>query len=105
MNNQERIHAQKNDFDKEGNPIKALTQEAINEMTSRGSNTFSSGREKQVGDWLLFGFLHNINEGNDHTNNTIQLITLHEEEYGTIYTDAPLMNEMRSTIMLELVKI
>lgn len=102
MTNLERIEAQKNDFDKEGNPIKALTQEAINEMTSRGSNKFTSGREKQVGDWQLFGFLHDYKNGKDIT---LSLITLHEEEYGTIYTDAPLMNEMRSTIMLELVKI
>lgn len=103
MTNLERIESLKKEVDDKGNIFTVpLTQEMLDEMNSRGSGKYTSGREKQVGDYQLFGFLHETKNG---VEKTIMVITLHEEEYGTIYKDAPLMNELRSTIMLELVKI
>jgi hypothetical protein len=87
MTNLERITAQKNEVDKNNQPLTPLTQEKINE-----SPTFSSGREKKPGDWLIFGFL---NEGDD----TVALITLHEDEYGTLYEDHPRVNFNRDIIL------
>ena len=100
MTNLERIQAQKQEVNKEGKPITPITQEILNDMIKRNNENFTSGRPKQVGDWLLFGFLHELKG----TETNLSLITLHEEEYGTIYEDAPNMREINSIIMLELVK-
>ena len=100
MTNLERIQAHKQDVNKNGKLSIPITQEILDDMIKRGSGTYTSGRERKVGDWLLFGFLNNPK----NPDITISLITLHEEEYGTVYEDDPFMSDRRSTIMLELIK-
>jgi len=100
MTNLERIQVQKQEVNKEGKPNTPITQEILNDMIKRNNGNFTSGRPKQVGDWLLFGFLHEPN--GEETE--VSLITLHEEEYGTIYEDAPNMVNIKTSLMLELVK-
>lgn len=97
MTNLERIEAQKNDFDKLGNPLTPITQELLDNGFSRN---FASGREKKIGDWNIFGFLTS-----DEDENMCSLITLHEDEYGTLYEDHPRVNDPDgSKMILELKK-
>jgi hypothetical protein len=51
-------------------------------MTQLKDKTYFSGREKQVGDTVLFGMLR---ETLEEDKSTVRLITFHEKELGVLY--------------------
>ena len=60
---------------------KTLSYEILSQLKEK---TYFSGREKQVGDTVLFGM---IKEEDDGEEQHIRLITFHEEELGDLYEE------------------
>jgi len=60
---------------------KMLSYEILNQLKDK---YYGSGRSKQVGDTVLFGF---IEEKNDVDDVNLRLITFHEEELGVLYEE------------------
>lgn len=59
---------------------KTLSYEFLSQLKDKN---YFSGRGKQIGDTVLFGFLSMSDEGELHH----RLITFHEEEVGTLYEE------------------
>ena len=60
---------------------KVLSYEFFSQLNDK---TYYSGRSKQVGDTVMFGFLSE-EEGDGQT--TLKLITFHKDEIGTLYEE------------------
>ena len=60
---------------------KVLSYEFFSQLNDK---TYYSGRSKQVGDTVMFGFLSE--EGGDGQT-TLKLITFHKDEIGTLYEE------------------
>lgn len=54
-------------------------------LQSLNNKTYTSGREKVLGDTVLFGML---DEGSDGDNKNFTLITFHKDEVGVLYTES-----------------
>lgn len=81
MTNLEKIESQKG-------KAKQLTEEVIGQLQRK---KFTSGRDILPGDYIIFGFIYKDDEQLVEAGKgmiKITMITLHEEEYGTIYQDA-----------------
>jgi hypothetical protein len=61
---------------------KTLSFEFFSQLKDKN---YFSGRNKQVGDTVLFGMLREESEDEDATN--LKLITFHEEELGKLYEE------------------
>ena len=60
---------------------KTISYEILSQLKNKG---YFSGRPKQIGDTVLFGMLK---EESEDGQSTLNLITFHEEEIGTLYEE------------------
>lgn len=75
------------------------TKEDIDSLKQK---TYTSGREIQIGDKMLWGFLidrQQIQDKDGIPSLKLQLINLHPEEYGVIYEDDEQPMEKHSNYM------
>lgn len=79
---------------------KVLSYEILSNLNDK---TYFSGRDKQVGDTVLFGML---NGGSiDEKEVEIRLVTFHEEELGVLYEeDKMFYDKGNKTSMLPIIK-
>lgn len=78
---------------------KVLSYEILSQLKNKN---YFSGRNKEVGDTVLFGML---DEGHiSEQEVSIKLITFHEDEVGVLYEEAPLHYNKLKTGKLPILK-
>lgn len=77
---------------------KVLSYEILSQLKQKN---YASGRNKQVGDTVLFGM---IKENGEDDEIKIKLITFHEEEIGTLYEEDSFFYRGPKTNRLPIIK-
>lgn len=77
---------------------KTLSYEFLSQLKDKN---YFSGRNKQIGDTVLFGMLKDVSENGD---TTLSLITFHEEEIGELYEEDKEFYNRNKTSMLPIIK-
>ena len=80
---------------------KTISYEFLNQLTNKN---YFSGRNKQIGDTVLFGMLRQDVEEGDEETPPLSLITFHEDEIGVIYEEDKIFYNRNKTGKLPNIK-